>query len=104
MEAAKRLADDDPIALVGDDGSQVWQCGYCFSEVPYGPDVNPLPFPHKPDCPILAMPRIVAALEAAEQVTDGGMQWTEDDNGDYRVPADDLRALVAAMRGEKVTS
>lgn len=56
LEAARRLAATDPMTRVRDDvyGTCDW-CG----------DYDQ----HKADCPWLAMPQIVAALEAAEAVS-----------------------------------
>lgn len=76
---------------------------------------------HDQDCPILALPQIVAALEAAERVVDDPMGTPE--HGDYgtcwfcdqgepqkRLLADaghadacPWQALVAALAGEQVT-
>lgn len=60
---------------------------------------------HADDCPWLALPRIVAALEAAERLASNGWPGT----GDWRnLQPEALRdqaaylALVNALRGEEV--
>lgn len=55
---------------------------------------------HSPDCPWLALPRIVAALEAAERLLKNGMKrhYCPDD---HDCP---VRTLRNALRGEEETT
>jgi hypothetical protein len=57
---------------------------------------------HYDGCPILALPRVLAVLEAAEQVVE--MHHIDDPVGTHHVPTESpsWRALVKALRGEKV--
>jgi mono/diheme cytochrome c family protein len=54
--------------------------------------------PHAPDCPWLQMPKILAALEAAEQVVSRAFHPARD--GMQPGYADAIKALVAALKGE----
>lgn len=110
LEAAKKLAGIETWYGLGGDG-------YCIACDEYIGTSNGS---HAPDCPTLAMPRIVAALEAAERVTDHADPFSEpthyEDNpterSTYVFCARDTRdghavdcpwqALVAALRGEGV--
>lgn len=65
-------------------------CAYCYREIDQG---------HKPQCPSLRWPGVLAALEAAIAVVDGA-QWAEDDNGDYRVPSHLLKALATSLTAD----
>ncbi len=53
---------------------------------------------HVPDCPWLAMPKIVAALEAADRLIDRG---GDEDRAEWIALAE---ALDFPMQGEKVTT
>lgn len=53
---------------------------------------------HYPECPWLAMPRIVAALEAADRLIDRG---GDEDRAEWIALAE---ALDFPMQGEKVTA
>lgn len=66
-------------------------CGYC----------NEDEHAHAPDCPWLAMPKIVAALEAsAEVVADAKGQYMY--NGEnYIVSAEEIRALEVALANDE---
>jgi hypothetical protein len=82
VEMAKRLADD---------GFTPWEdfchltCELCWSD--FADDGSAR---HEDDCPWLAMPRIVAALEAAERIV-----AALDDDG----PTDNGRGLVCRLCG-----
>ena len=56
LDAARRLAETDPAELVNSHSRCHWCEEFTSTEQ------------HTPDCPWLAMPQIVAALEAAERV------------------------------------
>jgi hypothetical protein len=84
VDDAKRLADTNP-------HEAGWQCPFCG--MPNGRHSG-FGDRHHADCPWLAMPRIVAALEAAERVIDGDY---------FDVPKADFDALATALRGERVT-
>lgn len=69
IEDARALSDTEPLALVGADGDERWQCSICDAE---SEAVEPPPSTrHAPDCPWLALPRIAAALLAAERMVAG---------------------------------
>ena len=63
LDDARRLAEEgfEPRDTVHESG-----CTFCGPSGTYRGDG---PWPHLPDCSWLAMPRIVAALEAAERIT-----------------------------------
>lgn len=73
LDAARRLAEIPP---EWDEGEQSWVCSGCNTVV--GPfidserdaDAGHESFVHEEHCPWLALPRIVAVLEAAETVVD----------------------------------
>lgn len=66
LDDARRMADGTPCAdSSGGEYGEV--CAFCDAAphgIGYGRGPSE-PDPHKPDCPWLSMPRIVAALEAA---------------------------------------
>lgn len=82
VEDAKRLADAGSYDDGGNGSLYEPSCIHCCGF----PDD-----PHKPDCPWLAMPRIVRALEAAQALVDADSMAEE---------ALARRALVAAMQGD----
>lgn len=108
LEALRQIAN-------GEDGhplvNGLQRCHWCYEFVTTDP--------HLPDCPWLAMPQIVKALEAAEKVTAhgwvlnndndetcvlcGAMQplaWDEDDDPDLVHEADcPGESLVRALKG-----
>lgn len=100
VDDVKRLAADDPVEADDEQGYPAF-CRLCLSYKP-----------HAPDCPWLAMPKIVAALEAAERVA-AADPWVDDGSwgGDVLVcwachgekpshrPGCAQQALVAALRG-----
>jgi hypothetical protein len=63
LEAAQRLHGGNPFGSHGDDAG--WQCPFCG--MPSGRHSG-FGDRHRSDCPSLALPAIVAALEAAEAV------------------------------------
>lgn len=96
LDEAKRLAMQSPFrneCVAGHTSKAPVTCLFCATPS----------FSHAPDCPWLAMPRIVAALEAAERVIS---TYDHPDNCDGTVPINgpEYRALVAAMQGERVTA
>jgi hypothetical protein len=80
LEAAKALAAANPF-----DGG--WACSFCGM-----PDGTRSGFGrmHEPDCPWLAMPQIVVALEVAEQTVEAPMVMIEEH----------LAALKRVLKGE----
>ena len=68
MNDARRIAKSDYPPLLGD----AW-CWFCNARVVEHLDAPP-PKPHKPDCPWLSLPKIVAALERAE-ATEGRLVY-----------------------------
>jgi hypothetical protein len=77
LEAARKILDEGPLlGQTSDDYRSWYTCVFCVAEQEWADD-----FPHKPDCPWLAMPKIVAALEAAEAVLHNEMGSPEQDDG-----------------------
>ena len=64
LDDARRLAAIDPFVNVWAHSSGEYECFAC--EAPWSGEGKQ----HKPDCPWLALPRIIAALEAAESVSE----------------------------------
>ncbi len=95
LDAARNLAGDTPIDYAGHDRGVLPTCWYCERSGWEGD--------HADDCPILALPRIVAALEAAVQFESILKEWPEgmDIYGiwtDWTEKAKPhIEALVAAM-------
>lgn len=97
LDDARRMAEYAPSV----DERGVFWCGYCHESENA----------HAPDCPWLQMPRIVAALEAVERFVAAGQPNGE---GVYCARCGRMlgsctedclwQALVAALRGEKVTA
>lgn len=95
LESARRLAAEEPVCP--HPNSAMWLCAACDEETdderPDNVAYRPPKFNHDPDCPWLAMPQIVAALEAAEAVL-----FAADDEAGLRLsdvfPRDFIRALT----------
>lgn len=77
LEAAKKLASYDP-SHADTDG-----CVHCHH------------FGHEPDCPVFALPRIVAVLEAATVLVNATPSVTE---RHIMVPYSEYMALAAALK------
>jgi hypothetical protein len=108
LDAARRLNQDEPIGQFETGGRNYFV--FCGRMVQQG---------HAPDCPWLSLPRIVAALEAAERVAETTTEpvntigidldqeyafcgeWAERDDSGH---ASDCpwQALVAALKGNMV--
>jgi hypothetical protein len=65
LDDIRKLAQRNP---VWPDPDYAWHCKYCMEQTPWLPGAVPEHFNHDPDCPWLSMPKIVAALEAAEAI------------------------------------
>jgi hypothetical protein len=102
LEAARRLYETGPLCKDhGEENDPI--AGYQSAEDRRHCGVCQAIGEHEADCPWLAMPRIVAALEAAE----GAIQASESIGDDPHppgivtlVPFGSWQALVAAMVGE----
>ena len=98
VEAAKEIASNDLVEL-SDYATTCYFCGGFV--IGYGWDSRPADtvayqgYDHYADCPWLSLPRIVAALEAAERLVDN---WG-DGSEVYTVYTDypSYRALVSAL-------
>lgn len=86
LEAARAIMN-------GEDGSPpvnaLARCHWCYEFA--------LTDPHRPDCPWLAMPLIVKALEAAERVVEAGHGFAANARGYRYVDESDFDALEAAL-------
>lgn len=92
LEAARRLASERPAR----GGTQTQRhrrgrCYYCLGDG-YGQ-------PHESDCPWLSVPKIIAALSAAERVVDRAFRPDTDVPG-RRGYVDELKALRAALKDD----
>lgn len=110
LEAARILAANAPVCPHPNSG--MWICATCSEETddeqPDDDDYVPSKFNHDPDCPWLAMPQIVAALDAAEAMLE---EWGHTKLCPFCAPRLQLRpaanhesvcpwmALVKAMKG-----
>lgn len=91
LDDARQLLNIQPIEeLPGEIGMYCRCCGEKIGESPEFAG-------HEPDCPWLAMPRIVAALEAA----DAALDWLNAVNiGDREARRTAADVLMAALRRE----
>lgn len=92
LDAAKALAAREPLEAYG----EVYSCVYCravqISDKSFAPVTD-----HAPDCPWLQLPRIVAALEAAETFVEHMLDGDcEGQDGVCRI----VDRLGAALKGE----
>jgi hypothetical protein len=92
LDAARRLAGHSPVA----DFDVGYGCHVCEgpADIPIG-DTD-WRVDHKPDCPWLALPRIIAALEAAERVAE--IDALGDQNGWVDQMAQAVDDLGAALQ------
>lgn len=117
IEDARRLAATEPSMIVSKYGDSFSQCFACRRMVDDGE-------PHTSDCPWLALPKIMAALEVAEQTLPaflGGFYLDDDGNptvwacencgGTGRTrecvehgPKCRIGKMQAALRGEAATA
>lgn len=88
LEAARRLATPN-VLVFRDYDDERWMCICCSMKVPFESEAA---FVHDNECPSLSMPRIVAALEAAEAYLAPGAE------GGGSLAR--LQALEAALKGE----
>ena len=99
MDAARQLAEKATEADLWDNCGGHLGCYCCKADS--GAD-------HESDCPVPAFPRIVAALEAAERVSEivpgSRLMPTHERTGRTGVTEaqDAIQALVVAMQGEEV--
>jgi hypothetical protein len=91
LDDARRLAERKPD---GNIGAWAEMCIFC-----YGPLTGDEP--HKPDCPWLSMPKIVAALDAVECAVEMLDAW-DISSDDLTNVLDARHILVAALKGEVV--
>jgi hypothetical protein len=107
IEAAQRLISDAPTYA-----THVWQgeaetCPYCLCANCQGSIRYRIhQFSHDSECPTRTLPRIVAALEAAERVSDKIGSYCDfctgsPDSGHF--DGCPIQALVAALRGDDLT-
>lgn len=79
LDDARALLDEGPPDW--DDDRGMWECRSCnattgpFADVERDSEAGFVEFVHQDDCPWLSMPKIVAALEVAEQVA---VRWRAD--------------------------
>lgn len=94
LGAVRRLADGRATAFIDEHGDDAVRCSWCDGIV--NRCENETEPAHYPDCPWLSMPRIVAALEAAERLKDRFRDRfpTEVEDGD-----DDTFAIAYACCG-----
>jgi hypothetical protein len=111
LDDARYLAENAPIYTTDLDGQSVYFCVHCDLGDPHWKAGG---FKHAPDCPWLALPKIVAALEAAERTSkfdpwsDNGYIGTVWEcfgcgvRGDDKTHAEDCpwQAFSAALRDE----
>lgn len=102
LDDARRLMDEGPPTFhapaCGHDVPQAAEphedCHYCGAMLSGA--LRQYLGEHAPDCPWLSMPKIVAALEAAERL------HVAHARGDYAEDMEaDIEALVAALKGEE---
>jgi hypothetical protein len=84
------LDDTRRLRMARNEAEDCYECGH------YG-DIDD---PHAADCPYLALPRIVAALEAAEALVEAATTGPNPVGGEGPLPFREWRAFVAALRGE----
>lgn len=88
LEAARKLASlSELIDVEGTPITDVRVYAICGMPVHHG---------HDPDCPWIAVPKIVAALEAAERMT----TFSDEDGSVVCVGRDDFNALRDALGGD----
>ncbi len=103
LDDARRLSVGPP-PLEKFDGEVCHYCRHLMVEIVDNEGNFLKPQPHHPDCPWLAMPKIVAVLEAAERMVQevGDPVTPVEEFGVTEIPDRLYRPLVAALRGEDV--
>jgi hypothetical protein len=80
--------------VIRDYDSDEWLCAGCYVTLPFETDEE---IPHRPDCLQLALPRITAALEAAERLCTALGPLEVDVSGKVHVDEDLIWRLQRAM-------
>lgn len=92
LEAAKQISEYEP--TIYDAMGNYYYCRMCSNQLPG----------HEPDCAWIAMPRIVAALEAAEDLIEAATSGPHPVGGEGPMPFNEWRWFVRVMQGEGVTA